>query len=223
MLKGSLVLSIVVLLASLATPALADEPPPSNAIDPWDGPVVRGKYNVQCSIKVYDWTCNKVLVLNEAVWEIEQGYDEIGELERYYNPKIQCTFTLKGIPREWGFDATDLQLFSDKGYVGPFVRNPEGRITNKPRLSQSGSIGAFCYYSKYAGTWKEKWYGTWTINAKVNWDKKTGKVKSIKGDIHGWGELGLPPIDTYNHGEGFARYIPRFGQFEGKFTATPVD
>jgi hypothetical protein len=53
---------------------------------------------------------------------------------------------------------------------------------------------------------------TYIINGAIKWDKKTDTVKSIKCTINGWGELSTAFTDG----------SPSVGQFEGKFTATPL-
>jgi hypothetical protein len=223
MLKRAIMLVSVVLLlfVGLAVPARAEEPQGSEVVaELWDGPVVDGTYTVKCNIKFYDWRCTKVFIIKEAQWIIKQEYDP----ETKWDPKIMCTFTLKGIPDGWSLPEL-WHLDSPKGYVGPFLRNPQGRITNQPRLSQGGDDGYFCEYSKDPSP-GAGYYITWVINAKVKWDSKNNRVKSIKGSIYGWGEFGYPPIGWYPRpiepGNGPMLAIPPLGQFEGKFTATPV-
>jgi hypothetical protein len=214
MLKRAIVLISVVLLlfVGLAMPA------PAGGVAVWNGPVVEGKYTVKCNIKFYDWTCNKAFIIKEAYWTIKQDFDP----STLWGPKIVCWFTLMGIPEVYELEK-ELELESPKGYVGPFVRNPQGRITNQPRLSQWGDDGDFCFYSSDP---ENAHYGTWVINAKVKWDSKNNRVKSIKGSIYGWGEFGNPPIGAYpkpiEPGAPLMLAIPPLGQFEGKFTATPV-
>ena len=215
MLKRSIMFIVVLLLlfVGLAMPASA------GGVGEWDGPYVEGIYAVKCNIKFYDWTCNKVLVIKEAEWQIAQSLD---------SPKIKCMFILKGIPEEWTSEP-ELDLYSPNGYVGPYVRKsiePDSRIKNKPRLSQWGDTqedlwGQFCLYSEDP---ENGHYGTWVINAKVKVDSKTGDIKYIKGRIDGWGEWGpvwgTYPGPTGAPGEPPLSSIPTLGQFEGKFKAT---
>jgi hypothetical protein len=95
-----------------------------------------------------------------------------------------------------------------KGYFGPFFRDvKKGKIKNTPRLSLLLKLGTYCIYP-------DDTYAAYIINAKVKMDKKTETVKSIKGTINGWGEFGG---DDPNEAG-----APNLGQFEGKFTATPI-
>jgi hypothetical protein len=91
------------------------------------------------------------------------------------------------------------------GYVGPFQLDAKGKIKNTPRLSLLLELGTYCTYPTNT-------YVTYIINGKVKVDKKTELVKSIKCTINGWGEFG----DAFDDGG------PSKGQFEGKFTATPI-
>lgn len=164
-------------------------------------PNVAGTYNVKCSIKVDDWSCTRKLIIKEGNWLIKQDPQ---------NPdKISCTLSLNAP----GLSILK-ELPADKGYVGPIVRNPKGKVINKPRLSQMGEKGRFCEYTG-AGTALGVEYVTWIINAQVFLDPKTGMVKSINGNIKGWGEFGpqFPPALCSG---------PSLGQFEGTFVATPV-
>jgi hypothetical protein len=219
MIKRAIMLISVVLLlfVGLAIPApaggAAEPAAPLPLWTEWDGPTVLGVYTVKCNIKFYDWTCQKAFIIKEAEWEIKQE-----ELGLGYGPKIMCMFTLKGIPEGWGLPSPLYYWVSVVGYVGPFVRNPQDRITNSPRLSHWVGEGTFCEYSNNP----IKRYETWVINAKVKVDRKTGNVKSIKGSIYGWGEFGYPIPPPVAPGAPVGFYVPRLGQFEGKFTATPV-
>jgi hypothetical protein len=93
-----------------------------------------------------------------------------------------------------------------KGYVGPFVRDAKLKIKNTPRLSLVLELGEFCKYPSPT-------YVTYILNAAIKWDKKKDTVKSMKGTINGWGEYSTEFTD---------RGGPSQGQFEGKFTATPL-
>jgi hypothetical protein len=94
------------------------------------------------------------------------------------------------------------------GYVGPFFRDAKRfKIKNTPRLSLLLELGTYCIYS-------DDTYTAYIINGKVKMDKKTETVKSIKCTINGWGEFGG---DDPNEAG-----APNQGQFEGKFTATPM-
>jgi hypothetical protein len=94
------------------------------------------------------------------------------------------------------------------GYVGPFFRDAKRfKIKNTPRLSLLLELGTYCIYS-------DDTYTAYIINGKVKMDKKTETVKSIKCTINGWGEFGG---DDPNEAD-----APNIGQFEGKFTATPI-
>ena len=215
MLKRSIIFISVMLLlfVGLAMPAHAEEPQGVEGI-PYC-PIVYGHYTVKCNIKFYDWQCNKLFIVKEAHWILEP-YP--GDSLNY--SKGKCTFVFK-IPdwEKWGFDSEEAEFVSEFGYVGLFVRNTKGRITNKPRLSQWGTDGTFC---KYTGDWLNYTYNTWIINTKVKVDRNTEEVKSIKGRIDGWGEAGypvyvpLPPAPSAFP----PPYYPTLGQFEGKFTAT---
>jgi hypothetical protein len=88
-----------------------------------------------------------------------------------------------------------------EGYVGPLVY-AKGKVKNTPRLSLLGEFGDYAPYV------------ICIINGKIKWDKKTDTVKSIKCTINGYGSFGSDDPDDIGK--------PRSGQFEGKFTATPI-
>jgi sugar lactone lactonase YvrE len=91
------------------------------------------------------------------------------------------------------------------GYVGPFQRDAKLKIKNKPRLSLVAELGEYCKYPSPT-------YVTYVINATIKMDKKTELVKSMKCTINGWGEFST----AFDDGSASV------GQFEGKFTATPI-
>ena len=164
---------------------------------PTDGlvmiPDVVGDYPIKGSIKFFDWKCNKssIVVKSGTLHITYQDEEDMHKIEGYFEP---------GTPIEgWP------ELVPVKGYVGPFVRDLKNdKIKNTPRLSLMLELGEYCQYPN-------KTYVTYILNAAVKMDKKTEKVKSIKGTINGWGEWG-PAFDDES---------PSLGQFEGKFTATP--
>jgi hypothetical protein len=166
-----------------ATAEATTQPPP-------DVPDVAGDYCIKGSIKPFDWKSNKEIVVQGGTLYIT---DQDGhKVEGYFEP---------GTPIE-GWPV----LVSVKGYVGPFVRDAKLKIKNTPRLSLVLEVGEYCKYP-------DKKYVTYILNAKVKWDQKIDKVKSIKGTINGWGEYGTEFTDVVG---------PSQGQFEGKFTATPL-
>jgi hypothetical protein len=156
-----------------------------------DIPDVAGDYSIKGSIKPFDWKSNKGGVVQGGTLYIT---DQDGhKVEGYFEP---------GTPIE-GWPV----LVPVKGYVGPFVRDLKNdKIKNTPRLSLVLELGEYCKYPSPT-------YVTYIINATVKMDKKTEKVKSMKGTINGWGEYGTAFTDVVG---------PSQGQFEGKFTATPL-
>jgi len=154
-------------------------------------PAITGTYATTCSIKLYDWMCNRLTPITGGTLYItwQSGH----KVKGYWQPDV--------VPEGWP------TLVPVNGYVGPFVRI-DGKVKNTPRVSLLLEVGGYCQYP----TTK---YVTYVLNGKIKWDKKLNKVKSIKGTISGWGEYGpcgwcLLPI------------TPSQGQFEGKFTATPL-
>lgn len=206
--------TLLLLFLGLGVPVTAEGEPQADSC-PWDGPEIAGNYQVKCNLKIYDWMGNKVQAVTEGYWEIQQYYFPGGCPQ----PKAACAFTIRGLPPEWGLGA-EIKLQSPNSYIGPFERkSTSGTITNKPRFSQWGDKGAFCNYDGTPSTY----YTTWVINAVVKVDRKTGQVKSIKGTINGWGEFGpqmYPLMPEKEPGVVLVK-IPRFGQMECKFTATP--
>ncbi len=207
--------TLLLLFLGLGIPAATGEDEPQTTC-PWDGPEINGNYQAQCNLKMYDWKGNKVQAVTEGYLEIQQEYFGGGCPE----PKAACAFTIKGLPLEWGL-GTEIRFVSFNSYIGPFERkSASGTITNKPRFSQWGDEGTFCNYDGTPSTY----YGTWVINAVVKVDRKTGEVTSIKGTIYGWGEFGpkMYPLLTPEKEPGIVIVeIPKFGQLECKFTATP--
>jgi beta-glucanase (GH16 family) len=151
-------------------------------------PPVVGDYSIKSSIKFYDWKCNKWAVVKTGTLHITNQDEH--KIEGYWEPDTALGWS---------------DNISVKGYVGSFVRNAKGKVKNTPRLSLLLESGTYCTYPSNT-------YVTYILNGKIKWDKKTDKVKSIKGTINGWGEFGTDPGDGN----------PPLGQFEGKFTATPV-
>jgi hypothetical protein len=159
------------------------------ATAPW----VVGGYSTKCSIKFYDWRCNKWIIVKGGTLYITSQVEN--KVEGYWQPDVAIERWKTLIPVD--------------GYVGPIHRDAKGKIKNTPRLSLLLQAGEYCMY----GTGPNASYVTYILNAKIKMDKKTEKVKSIKGAINGWGEYGTPFADIGG---------PSQGQFEGKFTATPV-
>jgi hypothetical protein len=154
-----------------------------------DIPDVAGDYSIKGSIKPFDWKSNKEIVVQGGTLYIT---DQDGhKVKGYFEP---------GTPIE-GWPV----LVPVKGYVGPFVRDAKLKIKNTPRLSLVLEVGEYCKYP-------DKKYVTYILNAAIKMDKKTEKVKSMKGTINGWGE----------YSTAFDDESPSQGQFEGKFTATPL-
>jgi hypothetical protein len=91
------------------------------------------------------------------------------------------------------------------GYVGGFTRDDKLKVKNKPRLSLVAKLGTYCEYPSST-------YATYIINGAIEWNNKTAKVKSIRCTINGWGEFSTAFNDA----------SPSQGQFQGKFTATPI-
>lgn len=152
-------------------------------------PYVKGDYSMKGSIKFYDWKGNKAAPVTSGTLHIT---DQNGrKIEGYWESSAE-------------FGSSD--NITVKGYVGPFVRDARDKIKNKPRLSLMAEFGEYCEYPSTK-------YATYVLNASITVDKKTQKVKSIKGSINGWGEFGAEFTDVGG---------PSQGQFEGKFTATPV-
>jgi alpha-tubulin suppressor-like RCC1 family protein len=120
-------------------------------------------------------------------------YQDENKIKGYFKP---------GIPIE-GWPT----LVPVDGYVGPFTRDANGKIKNTPRLSLLLERGTYCTYPSPT-------YVTYILNGKVKWDKKTDTVKSIKCTINGWGEYSDAFVDP--------DHSASQGQFEGKFTATPM-
>jgi hypothetical protein len=157
-------------------------------------PPVVGGYSTKCSIKFYDWRCNKWIIVKGGTLYITSQVEN--KVEGYWQPDVAI--------ERWP------TLIPVYGYVGPIHRDAKGKIKNTPRLSLLLQAGTYCHY----GSGPTESYVTYILNAKIKMDKKTEKVKSIKGAINGWGEYGDPFPDIPGR--------PSQGQFEGKFTATPV-
>ena len=156
-----------------------------------DIPDVQGTYPTTCSIKFYDWKCNKLTpITGGTLFITEQNGHKV---KGYWQPDVT--------PEGW----PELEPLEFNGYVGPLVRI-DGKVKNTPRLSLLLEAGEYCKYPDGS-------YVTYVLNSKIKWDKKLDKVKSIKGSIYGWGEWGAPDPDEPG--------APLMGQFEGKFTATP--
>jgi hypothetical protein len=157
-------------------------------------PNVTGDYSIKGSIKFYDWKCNKWLIVKGGILHItEQDPDNNHKVEGYWEPDAALGWS---------------DNVSVNGYVGPFFRDAKkGKIKNTPRLSLLLKLGTYCIYP-------DDTYTTYIVNGKVKMDKKTELVKSIKCTINGWGEFGGDDPNEVG--------APSQGQFEGKFTATPI-
>ncbi len=130
-----------------------------------DVPQLVGTYATGCSIKLFDWQCNKLTPVSAGTLYItkQSGHKVMG----YWQPDV--------VPDGWP------SLVPASGYVGPFHRDDKGKVKNTPRLSLILEVGTH-------GGYPFQTYVTYVLNGKVKWDKKLNTVKSIKGIISGWGE-----------------------------------
>ncbi len=133
---------------------------------PLDVPRVAGRYSTTCSIKLYDWRCNKYEPITGGTLYIT--YQMGHKVRGYWQPDV--------VPEGWP------TLVPVSGYVGSFYR-VDGKVKNTPRISLLFEVGDYCRYPSSP-------YVTYVLNAKVKWDRKLDTVKSIKGTIYGWGEWG---------------------------------
>jgi hypothetical protein len=155
-------------------------------------PAVVGDYSIKGSIKFYDWKCNKWIVVQSGTLHITEQNEH--KIKGYFEPGV----AIEGWPT----------LAPVNGYVGAFERSTKLKIRNTPRLSLVAEFGEYCKYTEEPSVT----YVTYILNAKIKMDKKKETVKSMKCTINGWGEFG----SAFDDGS------PSIGQFEGKFTATPI-
>jgi hypothetical protein len=164
-------------------------------------PDVVRDYSIKGSIKFFDWKCNKWIVVQSGTLHITyQDEENPHKIKGYFEPGGSIEGWPTGVPVD--------------GYVGPFERDAKYKIKNKPRLSLLAELGAYC---EYPGTK----YVTYILNATITMNKKTEAVKSMKCTINGWGEFG-PAFADGGLNVGQPDGGPSVGQFEGKFTATPL-
>lgn len=162
---------------------------------PSNFPALLGDYAVRGSVKFYDWRCNSIVTVSGGVLHITSQYGP--KVEGYW--EMPADAGIEGWPQAW----------QAKGYVGPLEYGSGGRVSNTPRLSLMLEGGEYCTYGEGGS------YATLVLNARVKVDRATGKVKMLKGYLSGWGEYGLGDKDD--------KGAPGEGQFEGRFTATPLD
>jgi hypothetical protein len=161
-------------------------------------PDVVRDYSIKGSIKFFDWKCNKWIVVKSGILHIT--YQDEHKIKGYFEPGVSIEGWPTGVPVD--------------GYVGPFERDAKYKIKNKPRLSLLAELGEYCKYP-------DKTYVTYILNATITMNKKTEAVKSMKVTINGWGEFG-PAFADGGLNVGQPDDGPSVGQFEGKFTATPM-